>query len=71
MEMCWRICWAKLTHKLAQAAAQDEEAVLVFSGGFTRVEAGSRSEASSYWLVADSADWFGHSTVRSRTLVEV
>ncbi|TPX36676.1 hypothetical protein SmJEL517_g01196 [Synchytrium microbalum] len=38
---------------------REEGTILVFSGGQTRLPAGHRSEASSYWLVADSMLWFG------------
>lgn len=39
--------------------AKDEEALLLFSGGETRKDAGPRSEAQSYWAVAESKGWFG------------
>ena len=42
-----------------EIAAKDDEALLLFSGGETRNEAGPRSEAQSYWLVAESQGWFG------------
>jgi len=45
--------------KGVEAAAKDYEALLLFSGGETRKDAGPRSEAQSYWLVADSEGWFG------------
>lgn len=44
-----------------EAAGKDEEALLLFSGGETRKEAGPRSEAQSYWAVAESKGWFGES----------
>jgi len=54
-----------------EAAAQSEEALLLFSGGETRQDAGPRSEAQSYWNVAESKDWFGkRESVRWRTLTE-
>ncbi|PKU67758.1 hypothetical protein MA16_Dca016927 [Dendrobium catenatum] len=40
-------------------AAQDENALLLFSGGETRNGAGPRSEAQSYWAVAEAKGWFG------------
>lgn len=53
------------------AAAKDDKALLLFSGGETRKDAGPRSEAQSYWLVADSEGWFGEKQhVRSRALTE-
>eukprot|EP00850_Spirogloea_muscicola_P000141 SM000001S04543 [mRNA] locus=s1:841502:842944:- [translate_table: standard] len=42
-----------------EAAAGDSAALLMFSGGQTRSAAGPRSEAQSYWKVADTLDWFG------------
>ncbi|KAJ3276488.1 hypothetical protein HK104_003661, partial [Borealophlyctis nickersoniae] len=52
-----------------EVAAADPSALLVFSGGEARVNAGPRSEAQSYWTVADAKNkvhqfsmrkWFGH-----------
>ena len=42
-----------------ELAAQRPSSLLVFSGGETRLPAGPRSEAQSYWLVAEFSDWFG------------
>lgn len=54
-----------------EIAAKDDEALLIFSGGETRKDAGPRSEAQSYWAVADSESWFGKKDdVRRRTLTE-
>ncbi|CAN8292058.1 unnamed protein product [Cochlearia groenlandica] len=52
------------------AAAKDDDSLLLFSGGETRVDAGPRSEAQSYWTVAESKAWFGKDEVRSRALTE-
>lgn len=53
------------------SAASDENALLLFSGGETRKDAGPRSEAQSYWTVAESRNWFGaKQTVRWRSLTE-
>ena len=43
----------------AEVAARDPSSVLVFSGGQTRADAGPRSEAQSYWLVAEHFGWWG------------
>jgi hypothetical protein len=52
-------------------AAADPEAMLLFSGGKTRKEAGPRAEALGYWLVAEANDWFGHhASVRERAFTE-
>lgn len=54
-----------------EIAAKDEGALLLFSGGETRKDAGPRSEAQSYWAVAESKGWFGkQESVRSRALTE-
>jgi hypothetical protein len=42
-----------------EIAARDEKALLLFSGGETRRDAGPRSEAQSYWAIAESKGWFG------------
>ncbi|KAF8411673.1 hypothetical protein HHK36_004231 [Tetracentron sinense] len=49
-----------LTHikEGVEIAAKDEGALLLFSGGETRKDAGPRSEAQSYWAVAESKGWF-------------
>ncbi len=51
-------------------AARDASALLVFSGGQTRAEAGPRSEAYGYWQVARQHRWWGHSDVGQRTVNE-
>lgn len=54
-----------------EIVAKDDEAMLLFSGGETRKDAGPRSEAQSYWSVAESKKWFGkEENVRWRTLTE-
>lgn len=53
-----------------RAAARDAGALLVFSGGYSRQEAGPRSEAQSYYWIADALGWFGHPEVRARTITE-
>lgn len=40
---------------------RDDDALLLFSGGETRKDAGPKSEAQSYWGVAESKGWFGKS----------
>ncbi|KAK1287755.1 hypothetical protein QJS10_CPB19g00039 [Acorus calamus] len=54
-----------------EIAARDDKTLLLFSGGETRKGAGPRSEAQSYWSVAESKGWFGkQEDVRSRALTE-
>ena len=45
-----------------ELAAADPSAVLLFSGGETRPSAGPRSEALSYWMVAELSNWWQHNT---------
>ncbi|XP_010459849.1 PREDICTED: uncharacterized protein C57A10.07-like [Camelina sativa] len=52
------------------AAAKDDDSLLLFSGGETRKDAGPLSEAQSYWAVAESKRWFGKDEVRPRALTE-
>lgn len=55
-------------------AARDPEALLIFSGGQSRREAGPVSEAQSYVLVAEHFRWFadepGAGSVRARAATE-
>jgi len=50
--------FVKHIQRAVTIAAQDSNALLLFSGGQTRPAAGPRSEAVSYWLVAELARWF-------------
>lgn len=51
-------------------AADDQKSLLVFSGGQTRAEAGPKSEAQSYWAIAEQVLHWGNTTVRSRSTTE-
>jgi hypothetical protein len=51
-------------------AAAREDALLVFAGGYSRKEAGPRSEAQSYYWIADHLGWFGFPEVRDRAMTE-
>ena len=54
-----------------QQIVSNPEAILIFSGGKTRREAGAMSEASSYWQVTRAFDWFGADvSVESRIFTE-
>ncbi|TXG53110.1 hypothetical protein EZV62_022279 [Acer yangbiense] len=58
-------------HEGVEIVAKDNEALLLFSGGETRKDAGPRSEAQSYWTVAESEGWFGkEESVRRRAMTE-
>lgn len=51
--------------------AKNPNALLLFSGGKTRSDAGAISEASSYWQVSKAFDWFGvDAGVQSRVFTE-
>ena len=53
-----------------EVTAGDNATLLVFSGGETRVAAGPRSEAASYWEAAEAMGWFGFPSVRARSALE-
>jgi len=60
-----------------KTAAEDPTAMLLFSGGQTRLAAGPRSEGLSYWLIAEANSWFSNTSdtksllaVRSRAFTE-
>ncbi|EKX46615.1 hypothetical protein GUITHDRAFT_70376 [Guillardia theta CCMP2712] len=53
--------------KLAQ---EDPSSLLLFSGGATRMLAGPRTEAQSYWLYADAQDWFLDPSKYTRMQIE-
>ena len=56
--------------KGVELAAANPHAILMFSGGQTRREAGPRSEAYSYWVAAEAKNWWGHPEVKNRTVIE-
>jgi hypothetical protein len=51
-------------------AASDPRSLLLFSGGQTRLEAGPRSEAQSYWLIANHFGWWQRVSVSVRATTE-
>ncbi|RJR41488.1 MAG: hypothetical protein C4576_17730 [Desulfobacteraceae bacterium] len=53
-----------------ELAASMPSALLVFSGGQTRLEAGPWSEAQSYWQLAEQFDWWSKTEVRCRATTE-
>jgi hypothetical protein len=53
-----------------ELADKDRTSLLVFSGGQTRFEAGPRSEAQSYWMVADHFNWWWKTNVKLRATTE-
>lgn len=53
-----------------ELANKDKESLLIFSGGQTRKDAGPKSEAQSYWLIADHYKWWFRTNVKLRTTTE-
>jgi len=53
-----------------EIAHEDSDSLLIFSGGQTRFEAGPRSEAQSYWAIAEHFGWWEHRDVRLRSTTE-
>lgn len=53
-----------------RATAADPESLLIFTGGYTRAEAGPRGEAQSYYWVSHHLDWFGCPEVAARAITE-
>ncbi|XVE95652.1 hypothetical protein REPUB_Repub02eG0117000 [Reevesia pubescens] len=54
-----------------ESTSSDGEALLLFSGGETQKDAGPRSEAQSYWTVAESKGWFGkEESVKLRAFIK-
>ena len=51
-------------------ANEDCTATLMFSGGQTRREAGPRSEALSYWMIAEHFNWWWRTNVKLRSTTE-
>ena len=53
-----------------EIAAADPHALLMFSGGQSRLDAGPRSEAQSYWLIAERARWLDYPGLAARCTTE-
>jgi len=56
--------------RAVEEASADPAALILFSGGQTRAAAGPRSEAQSYWGVAEHFQWFDLQQVRGRATTE-
>ncbi len=50
--------------------SEKENSVLIISGGRTREEAKSLSEAESYYKIAKLKDWFGNKNVKEKVFLE-
>lgn len=53
-----------------EIAASDSSSLFISSGGQTIIEAGPRSEAQGYWLIAEQFKWWSKSEVRLRSTTE-
>ena len=53
-----------------QVTARDPQALLLFSGGQTRLHGSPLSEAQGYWMVASAARFHGHADIKWRVLTE-
>lgn len=63
-------CYAGHIERGVELAAANPQALLIFSGGQSRLEAGPVSEAFSYYWIAQYYGWFGHPEVAARTVTE-
>lgn len=57
-------------HQGVELADENQESLLVFSGGQTRFQAGPRSEAQSYWVIANHFNWWWKMNVKLRATTE-
>lgn len=77
------VCWILESFQIGQTklfvehirkgiekAASNSKALLVFSGGQTRMRAGPLSEAQSYYQIAQNHNWFGIENVQARSTTE-
>lgn len=63
-------CYVEHSQAGVNAAAADPQALLIFSGGQSRLEAGPRSEAHSYHTIAAENGWWAHGDVAGRAITE-
>lgn len=61
--------YIKHVKKGIELTATDSSALLLFSGGQTRQNAGPRSEGMTYWQIGESLKWAG-TNIRNRSLAE-
>jgi len=54
-----------------EVSAKDPTAMLLFSGGQTRLAAGPRSEGLSYWLIAEANQWFSNTSADAKSFLQV
>lgn len=63
-------CYIEHVQRGVELAASAPDSILLFAGGQSRQEAGPRSEAMSYYYVAEHYDWFGKPEVAARAHLE-
>ncbi|MCC6586490.1 MAG: hypothetical protein IT168_07205 [Bryobacterales bacterium] len=63
-------CYIEHVRRGVELAASDPDAILLPAGGQSRRQAGPRSEALSYYYVAEHYGWFGNPEVAARTYLE-
>ena len=63
-------CYVGHVERGVELAAVNPRALLIFSGGQSRLEAGPVSEAFSYYWIAQYFRWFGHPEVAARAVTE-
>jgi hypothetical protein len=63
-------CYVEHIRFGVELAATQPTALLVFSGGQTRLQAGPKSEAQSYWTLAEQFAWWQKADVRGRSTTE-
>ncbi|GEM_PF-486877 len=63
-------CYIEHIRTGVERAAADEASLLVFAGGYSRADAGPRSEGAGYYWIADHYGWWGHPEVAQRAVTE-
>lgn len=63
-------CFIEHSRRGVELAAADPESLLIYTGGQSRTQAGPRSEAQSYYGVAEHYRWWQRPQVAERTVTE-
>jgi hypothetical protein len=63
-------CYIEQVKLGVELAASQPKSLVVFSGGQTRLEAGRKSEAQSYYILADQFTWWQKTEVKNRATTE-
>jgi hypothetical protein len=56
--------------RAVELAAEDAEALLIFSGCYTSAAIGPLNEATGYWMIAERFGWWGRTEARGRSTLE-